>query len=50
MAETHAGGPRKRLLLGVPPDTPPVDVMLSGQVSWLAGHRLHPAFPKPLLQ
>jgi hypothetical protein len=23
-----------------------VDVLLSWQVSWLAGHRLHPVFPK----
>jgi len=27
------------------PDTPPVDVFIARQVSWLAGHNIRPAFP-----
>jgi hypothetical protein len=27
------------------PDTPPVDVFVARQVSWLAGHDIRPAFP-----
>lgn len=38
---------RERQLLGAHRDTPPVDDILSRQVSWLAGRRCCPAFPKP---